>query len=145
MSFYNMFFGTNEKAIFLLKCLGFSKEDVPRFRDCFIAGNTICIYTRTGGDNRYYYDNKEIRRSNYPDHFEEGKEHNGPWNDDLRKNLNYLTDIDDDFDCTYANFFFKFPDEYKNDLEALAKQSVDYTPSEKWKILLNSFENSKGK
>lgn len=117
MSLYNMLFGTNNAAPVLLAALGVTAGDVPRFRDCFISGDEIVIHTRTGGGNREAYEEE---------------------NDALCAHPCYLRDEDDDFDSTYANFYFKFPEEYAADLKALAEQSDSHTPSEKWQALFSA-------
>lgn len=124
MSMYNMLFGVNEKSEFLLKCLGLTKNDIPRFRDCFIFNNSICIYTRTGGGNREEYEDE---------------------NNNLCCHPNYINDEDDEMDCTYANFFFSFPDDFKDDLKALSENDKSHIPSEKWKKLFDHLENISNK
>lgn len=140
MSLYNMLFGKNPAYLILLKCLGYSESDIPRFRDCFVNDNKIIIHTRTGGGNRDYYDSPEAFERNK---YDPEDIRSGPWNSDLRKHPNYLNDEDDDFDCTYANFYFSFPDEHKAELEALSNQLEDFTPSEKWKIAFNGLGEKK--
>jgi hypothetical protein len=56
-----------------------------------------------------------------------------------------LGDYDDDYDCTYAHIAFSFPEDYKNELTALASNSQSITPSEKWTNLIASLENSQKK
>jgi hypothetical protein len=145
MSLYNTLFGVNDRADILLTVLGLRAGDIPRFRDCFLRDNTILIHTRTGGGNRAYYENEKTCRENYPDYFTgEPSEHpQPPWNDDLRKHPNYLTDVDDAFDCTYANFYFSFPDEFKTELAALSRGDENIMPSEKWKILFKTMDATK--
>lgn len=140
MSLYDMLFGVNHAAPILLATLGFSGPDIPRFRDCFIEGNCIVIHTRTGGGNREFYDSEESCRENYPEYFDGTDDPKGPWNSDLTAHPCYLHDEDDDFDSTYANFYFRFPDEYANELKALAAKTETHTPSEKWRLLLKSLE-----
>lgn len=114
MSIYGMFFKMNNATPVLLAMLGLKEEDVPRLRDCYIDGENIVIYTRTGGRNRDYYDNE---------------------NSTLTANPYFLYDEDSDFDSTYAHFYFKFPEEYAADLKALAENSDMHKPSEKWQML----------
>ena len=117
MSLYNMLFGVNNAAPVLLATLGLTVGDVPRFRDCYIEGDNIVIHTRTGGGNREYYEAE---------------------NDELQSNPFYVRDEDDDFDCTYANFYYRFPDEYAEELKAMAANTESIKPSEKWTALLES-------
>lgn len=144
MSLYNMLFGVNSASPILLATLGLTSDDVPRFRDCYIDDGKIVIYTRTGGGNRDYYESEESCRSNYPEYFNEGDEPPaGPWNETLTENPHYLYDQDDDFDSTYANFYFKFPDEYAEGLKELESHGKMSAPSEKWLELFDSL-NSNG-
>lgn len=144
MSFYNMLFGVNSAAPVLLATLGLTADDVPRFRDCYIDGTQIVIYTRTGGGNRDYYDSEESCRANCPEYFGGEVEPSGPWNSTLTANAYYLHDEDDALDNTYANFYFKFPEDYAADLMALAEISDTRKPSEKWQMLLKGFEGPRG-
>jgi hypothetical protein len=141
VSLYNMLFGVNGAAPVLLAMLGLTENDVPRFRDCYIEGEHVVIHTRTGGGNRDFYDSEESCRDNYPDYFGGEDEPKGPWNSTLKENPFYVYDEDGDYDSTYANFYFRFPDEYAEDLKALAARSETYTPSEKWKTFFASLEN----
>lgn len=96
MSFYNMMFGMNPNSDSILALLGFKKSDIERFRDCSIdAGNKlISIYARTGGGNREGYPNKAL-----VSHV------NHKYNED-----------DDDFDSTYATYYFDFPEGLSDDI-----------------------------
>jgi len=139
MSLYKMILGKNRCDI-LLACLGFKINDIPRFRNCYALEGKIVIYTRTGGGNRQTYENKEMRLKTFKewgDEDYEGCEYHGPFNDDLRKNPHYLSDYDNDYDETYAYFNFKYPDEYKSDLEAIEKEIDGFSPTEKFKILID--------
>jgi hypothetical protein len=135
---YNMLFGTNDKASVLLACIGVSPNSIPRFRDCYIENGKIVIYTRTGGGNREFYESQESCRDNYPEYFDGKEDPSGPWNSDLRKSQHFLYDQDDDYDCTYAYFFYKFPEEYQKELQHLEANAPDMAPSEKWNHLLKS-------
>lgn len=135
MGLYNVLFGTNPVAPVLLACLNLKASDVPRFRDCYIDGEHIVIHTRTGGGNREYYDSLDSCKGNYPEYFSGENDPCGPWNSDLQAHPLYLFDKDDDFDRTYADFHFKFPDEYRAELEAISKNNTELKPSEKWQKL----------
>ena len=95
MSFYNMLFGKNSYSTIVLAILGMKECDIERFRDCSIDINEkqISIYTRTGGGNR----------DDYP-------------NEILTSNKNYKYDEDDDFDSTYATYYFNIPEEIYQDV-----------------------------
>jgi hypothetical protein len=94
MSLYNLLFGMNPNTDVILAILGLKKNDVERFRDCGFEEKGIWIRTRTGGGNREDYPNIKLTTSPY-----------------------YLSDEDDDFDSTYATYYFEIPDEIKEDVE----------------------------
>ena len=112
---YNVLFGCNDHAGFLLGLLGKEAGDFGRFRDVYVTEDHIVVHTRNGGDNR----------EDYEDVFAEMKDH--PL---------YTHDEDDDFDCTYANIYFKHPEGYGEILKEMAVGTV--TPSEKWEMMFKS-------
>lgn len=87
MNMYTILFGTNPNADMILAAINLTKDDAERYRDCWVEENRICIRTRTGGGNR----------EDYP-------------NETLTSHPNYLYDEDDDFDSTYATYYFKLPE-----------------------------------
>lgn len=95
MSFYNMLFGCNPNREIILALIGLKENDVERFRDCGIDSENkhIYIYTRTGGGNRDDY-----------------------LNELLTNNIYYLYDEDDEYDCTYSTYYFKFPEDIEQDI-----------------------------
>lgn len=138
MSLYNQLFGVNDHADLLLAVLGLRRVDVPRFRDCYLAGKNIVIYTRTGGGNRDYYDSEEMCRSNFPEYFDGKTDPTGPWNSDLQANPYYSHDEDEEYDSTYASFYFRFPEEYDAQLTELAELDNSTPPAEKWQSLFDA-------
>jgi hypothetical protein len=98
MSLYNMLFGRNPQTALLLAVIGFKEHDVERFRDVRVEneGRIIAIYTRTGGGNRSDYPQVALYRSPLFERTE-----------------------DDDFDSTYATFYFRAPDEFVEDVRGL--------------------------
>jgi hypothetical protein len=114
MSLYNLLHGVNANSDILLKMLNLTKNDVGRFRDAYVSENdTICIYTRNGGGNREAY--QEIL-------------------DELSNHQNYITDYDDDFDCTYATIEFSVPDKHKKEIDKMPKEM---SGEDKWQELFN--------
>jgi hypothetical protein len=110
MSMYNLVFGMNAHSDLLLSFLGLTKGDFGRFRDTYLTEDgKIAVYTRLGGGNR----------DDYEDII--GK---------LQKHPNYEGDTDDDFDCTYATFYFSIPDKYKEIADAMPKQGE--STDERW-------------
>jgi len=112
MSLYNLLFGVNQLAPVLLKILGIKKEEIERFRDCFISNGRIAVYTRTGGNNRETWPNKTLTTHKY-----------------------FIHTYDDDYDETYATFYFTVPKEFQADLDAFENKEENYLPSENWKKL----------
>ena len=120
MSLYNMLFGQNQQADLLLFMLGLTREDVGRFRDAYVSEGKIMVYTRNGGGNREYYEDVFERLQDHP---------------------LYLGDYDDDFDCTYATIEFSFPEEFRQELEAM-DSGRPWDPSGAWTAALEAI--SKG-
>lgn len=99
MSFYNMLHGVNSNAEFLLKILDIDQSSATsyssgRFRDIYLNedGTKILLLTRNGGGNREAYE--------------------GIF-DSFQSHPNYITDYDDDSDCTYAYIEFSVPKEFE--------------------------------
>ena len=105
---YNMMFEWNQSCVLLAPMLTDENPQYffPRFRDCYLSDDKehIEIFTRVGGGNREEYED-EI--------------------EDMRSMPTYVSDYDDDFDCTYATFVFGVPDEWANDFESVKKREFD--------------------
>ena len=95
MSLYNAIFGKNAHTKLILSLLGLRESDIERFRDCSIdiENKQITILARTGGGNR----------EGYP-------------NETLTSHPCYIHDHDDEFDCTYAMYYFEFPEDLSEDI-----------------------------
>ncbi len=118
MSLYNMVFGENgSQKEFLFSLLDKGQQDFGRYRDIYVTDTHIVVHTRNGGGNR----------EDYQDVFDEMFHH--PL---------YDYDEDDDFDCTYANIYFKHPEGYSEVLKGMAEGTI--TPSEKWQMLFAALE-----
>jgi len=140
MSMYNLFHGENSFANMLLFILGTTKDQIPRYRDCYWDGSQIVIYTRTGGGNRKYYESRQCCKENYPEYFKgEDDPPRGPWNEDLRKLPGYIKDEDDSYDSTYALFHFSVPEEFKQLTEGL---NAALSPQEKHKEIMAVLNSS---
>ncbi len=109
MSMYQLACGVNPAAGLLLQLIGIDYYTIPRFRDVYLLNDErhVVVYTRTGGGNR--------------------EEYEAP-NEALCKNLNYVSDWDDDFDSTYAHFKFKITDE---GIKFLKESMSELDPKEK--------------
>jgi hypothetical protein len=121
---YHVVFGTNTLAKPFLEILKIDPRIVPRFRDCFLYhdGQSIVIYTRTGGGNRIEFKNE---------------------NQNMRKWPGYLRDEDDSFDTTYALFHFAIPDEIKKDIPILLDNGWGVDPPKRWQEALATLRNRK--
>jgi hypothetical protein len=122
MSLYNLLFGTNPFSNVLLQMLGVSRDDVPRFRDCFLneEGTEIIIHTRTGGGNRDEYESE---------------------NDALTLIGGYKFDADDDFDCTYADFHYAVPEACKSQVALMKDLGAVTNPAERWQEVLDGLRS----
>ena len=114
---YNMLFGSNDQAGFLLGLLGKDTGDFGRYRDVYVTEDHIVVHTRNGGGNR----------EDYEDVFDEMSTH--PW---------YSHDADDDFDCTYANIYFRVPEDKIQTFVSLLNQG--HNPKETWQALFKALE-----
>lgn len=112
-----MLHGQNPFSPVFLGWLGLTTDDVGRFRDCYLADQDgerrIVIYTRNGGGNRDDYEHVT---------------------DTLRAHPSYVTDYDDDYDCTYASYEFRVPAPWQ--AAAAAFTAEDKTPAERMQDLL---------
>lgn len=129
MSLYNLVHGVNPMAGLLLTALGLETKQIPRFRDCYWTGEFIAVYTRTGGGNREYYDSPLDNADNTT----------GPYNSDLRAVSGFSHDEDDDFDCTYATFYFRPSPVFTEALKAVP--AADATPEQKWESFLERLKS----
>ena len=121
MSMYNMIFGMNPDSDKLLSLLGKTTSDFGRFRNVYMEDGCIVVHTRNGGGNR----------EDYEDVFEEMSMH--PW---------YSHDADDDFDCTYANIYFKVPENHA-DFLAIMNLDAGQNPKHQWGELFATMEAMK--
>jgi hypothetical protein len=99
MSLYNMLHGVNPNAPALLHALNLNPTEIQRLRDVSFGKDgddvVVHIFCRTGGGNREDFPNKV-----------------------LTEHPAYIRDEDDDYDCTYAHYYFKLPEAVKQEVEA---------------------------
>ena len=129
MSLYNALFGVNPYAGLLLGFLGTSHDQVPRFRDCYIEDGRIVLYTRMGGGNRGHWDYSET---------EEGPDCECPGciaENYLPTLPGYLYNEDDDFDCTYASYYYEPEPEVADLVSQLEGIGGGNNPGEQWQKL----------
>ena len=147
MSLYNALFGQNPLSDIVLEALGTTRDAVPRYRDAYYDAEAerLVIHTRTGGGNRDYYENEARCRDSYPECFGDGTtdQPSGPWNADLRALPGFMFDRDDDFDCTYADFYFTVPDAFRPIFDGLKElgAGTDAKPAERWQALIGSLQS----
>lgn len=121
MSLYNLVHGNQPAAPLVLVMLGQSAGYFGRFRDAWVEGQEdgtvrLAVYTRNGGGNREHYDEERPA---------------GPECDctgciatyRLPADAHYLFDRDDDFDCTYATFYFRVPVDAEERIRKLAAET----------------------
>src|SRR5437870_4533590 len=125
MSLYNLIRGPiNIACKILIPMIGLSDDDFPRFRDVSPCdpnedeGARLVVLTRTGGGNREEYADE---------------------NDRLTQNPYYVYDKDSAFDCTYAEFYFRIPDEWLPDYNAIV-EGLWENVSEKFVSLIEKYQ-----
>lgn len=125
MSLYNLLFGVNQDADELLKMLDLAQEDFGRFRDAYLNenGTNIIVYTRCGGGNRDYYEEVFSKMEKHPE---------------------YVTNYDDDFDCTYAYFVFNVPEKFKKQAKLMSDKVKPKSIHEKFQEAVEDMDK-KGK
>lgn len=139
-SFYNMIFGINPVAHIILAMLDLNLEKIGRFRDAFICGDKIAIYTRLGAGNaECCCEEEDIKK--YP-HPLDNKHANCcfvPNIQYLQKHPLYLSDEEDEFDPTYRTFYFKIPDKYKELAKKLNSGDINF--SKRWEQIIKALED----
>jgi hypothetical protein len=138
MSMYEMVFqdpNRERRAAVLLAILG--NPDVGRLRDAWVEkgerGPVIAVYTRNGGGNR--------------DHYGDGPAGIGCdctgciATYQLPAHSQYIRDADDEFDATYATFYF-WPPEDRKVLDLLTAVAVDpVDTSQRWKQVIDAIQD----
>ena len=127
MGMYSLVHGQNPIGPDLLLVLGLTTADVGRYRDAFVSNGQIAVYTRNGGGNRDHWDDDRDEGSScdctgciatYR----------------LPAHPLYLRDEDDDFHCTYATFYFRVPDDWR---ERLSQFDIgEWDPSARWRAVI---------
>jgi len=128
MSLYNMMNGVTPAVLLFLPMLDNHPDKYPRFRDCFLSdpekpeyNNHIIVYTRTGGGNRETYSNEYGYKRCWDISDEEYTKPEYMFNDELKQLPGFVSDYDDDFDSTFANWVFNVPEQWQDDYEKLTK------------------------
>ena len=140
MSMYRAIFGESTERDRLLKLLNLTQNDFYRYRDCYLTEDgKIAVYTRGGGDNRecLCFDSFFTPEKDQP---KDGEHRSGCVVEIQEKNRThswYDYDEDDDYDCTYATFYFKIPDDI---LKMLSDISPERSRDEMWVNLFGNLE-----
>lgn len=128
MGMYSLMHGQNPLGPDLLAVIGLTVGDVGRYRDAYVSEGMIAVYTRNGGGNRECWDDEAddcrctgcIATRHLPAH---------PL---------YLFDRDDSFDETYATFYFRIPDDWR---ERLAQFDIgEFDSDERWMAVISALE-----
>lgn len=109
MSMYNMVHGANPALGLVLALLNKPPSYFGRLRDAWVEGQedgscVLAVYTRNGGGNREHYS----------DTAEEGPDCDCTGciaSYRLPADPLYISDSDDGYDCTYATFRFRVPED----------------------------------
>ena len=108
---------------------------IARYRDSWVENwdgePVIAIYTRQGGGNRDCY--CEDYGGAHPD-----PESSCGSNEALQAHERYLRDADDEFDCTYATFYFRCPPEFRDDLRKPEIMQAPVDMSERWMAAIDA-------
>ena len=129
MSLYNAIYGSNPFGAILLELIGVGGNDypIPRLRDVHLAEDrrSIVVFTRTGGGNDECYcrgsfgrNSEEVEKLGPADHFDGCYR---AMTQQLRSHPLYQRDEYDDFDQTYAYFYFEIPE--------VAQEAVNEIPA----------------
>lgn len=109
---------------------------VARFRDAWVENHdgepVIAVYTRQGGGNRECYCD-EYDGPGHPD-----EQTSCGSNEALQAHPMYLRDEDDEFDCTYATFYFRCPPQYRDELRKPEIMQAPVDMSERWKSAIDA-------
>lgn len=135
MSLYNILFGSNPLSSVLLKMIDVPAGEIPRFRDAYLEGDSVVIYTRTGGGNDECYCETEGNTHEEGCYYEANRK--------LEGKDNFISMEYDDFDSTYAYFRFSVKAEHQEHLEEIKALSGDNPPqsvSEKFQEFIKNMK-----
>lgn len=126
MNLYNLLHGYNKLAYPILELIRLTSSNpdltsqclFPRFRDAYVKENEMVVLTRTGGGNRVEY--SEL-------------------NNKITKHSLYIKDHDDEYDSTYALWYFRIPEEFSILIE-IGKRFPDPGLRQKFSNSINKFK-----
>lgn len=133
MSLYNLIVGNNgqyDRGQILLAIL--DNPNPGRFRDAWVERGedgepVIAIYTRNGGGNRECYCGDD-----------EPGTCTGCVGEAFAAHPLHIRNADDDFDRTYATYYFAAPAEHREFLAQMAQDPVNM--SEQWQKFINGLQ-----
>lgn len=102
MSLYSHVVGTNKYAHLVMVVLDLKPSDLGRFRDAFFSPDAIVVRTRTGGGNREEYE-ASINT--------------------LKAHKLFLSEADCEYDDTFMDFKFGYPDHVLAGLREMEKDA----------------------
>ena len=127
MSLYNLLHGHDQNAGPILRALEIDPSQIDRFRDASFGKDgdqhVFHLFCRTGGGNREDYPNVV-----------------------LTAHPLYIRDHDDEYDCTYAHYYFRIPESVIADLRdqglALDEVTTTETLQEKTEAAIEAIKSS---
>ena len=129
MGLYNTLFGVNPQSEEILTALNLSVQQIPRFRDAYLSERNskqvAAIYTRMGSGNRGHWSEDNNTEAGPQCGCPGCRAQHG-----LATHPLYIADQDDDFDSTYATYYFEMP--------ATLSGANSPTPTDKWRTFLNN-------
>ena len=133
---YNVLFGQSPIADELLGLVDLTRARCGRFRDCYLNedGTEVHVYTRNGGGNREHWDSYDTA---------EGDDCSCPGctiQYVLRRHPGYITDQDDNFDCTYATIRFRVPEQFLPITKEIAALNKPESGEQKWDRLFTAMK-----
>jgi len=138
--FYNAIFGINPVASIILAMLDLDVEKIGRFRDAFICGDKIAIYTRLGANNaECCCEEEDIKKHPHPLDSNHANYCFVPNIRYLQNHPQYLSDEEDKFDPTYRTFYFKVPERYKEIAKKMDSGNVN--PDERWEQTIKALND----
>lgn len=154
MSMYNMMFGHYPAAAVLRAMLDLEPEGrwpVGRFRDIYPEQHDgslyIVLYTRNGGGNRNCW-TQDSPADRTPVSLGESGEFacscpGCTVETIIKKHPLYVTDWDDDFDCTYAYVRFRIPDRFQEEVRMLLDIGGKREPQKMFFEMLEKLKSGK--
>lgn len=149
MSLYGLLFGKNPNSDRLMEMLELDTTyPIGRYRDIYLnkKGTEIILYTRNGGGNRKCWKEYFTSESNDGNDGNDGSDSDESYKcnctgcvmtEQIPTHPNYIKDLDDENDCTYAYVYYSVPEKYKEECIQMATGKTPLNVSEKFKEVLD--------